>query len=82
MTARLWMVVQIIGFLAGAAGAVLFGQAVPPRWGFAAFLVSNLAWLAFARAHRLGWLQAMNWVYLVTSVLGLWNWWLGPLVLG
>ena len=77
-----WQFVQLLGFLAGAAGAIALGQSVPPGWGFGLFLVSNLVWLAFARHGGLRWLQAQQWVFLVTSVVGVWNWWLGPLVLG
>lgn len=78
----LWQLVQILGFLAGAGGAIALGQPVPPGWGFGLFLISNLCWLAYARRTTQGWLQAQQWVFLVTSLIGLWNWWLGPLVLG
>ena len=57
-------------------------QAVHPGAGFAAFLVSNVGWLAFSAGHRHWRMFAQQCVFLLTSVVGLWNWWLGPLVLG
>lgn len=67
----------------GAAGALVLGiPGVNPVWGFAAFLASNVGWLAFARANRHWGLFGQYLVFLVTSLVGVWNWWLGPLLLG
>ena len=66
----------------GMLGAALLASAVHPGLGFAAFLVSNLGWLAFSAGHRHWRMFAQQCVFLLTSVVGLWNWWLGPLVLG
>ena len=53
-----------------------------PGWGFGAFLVSNVAWLIASAWQRQWPLHAQQWVFLACSLLGLWNWWLGPLLLG
>lgn len=74
--------VQCLAFIACVAGALVLGQAVPPGWGFAFLLVGSFAWLHHAHSTGQRWLQAQQWVFVVTSVIGLWNWWLGPLVLG
>lgn len=66
----------------GMLGAALLASAVHPGLGFAAFLVSNLGWLAFSAGHRHWRMFAQQCVFLLTSLVGLWNWWLGPLVLG
>lgn len=66
----------------GILGAVLMAVRGSPALAFAAFMVSNLAWLAFARRRAHWGLFAQQGLFLVTSLLGLWNWWLGPLVLG
>ena len=73
---------SLIASLFGILGALLLAMPALPAWGFGAFLVSNVAWLMFARRHRFGLLQAQQWVLLACSLLGLWNWWLGPLLLG
>jgi hypothetical protein len=64
----------------GIAGAVLLATAVHPGLGFAAFLVSNVAGLAFTGRHRHWRLFAQQAVFLVTSLIGLWTWWLAPWV--
>lgn len=66
----------------GMLGAMLLATAYPPGLGFGAFLVSNVAWLAFSAGHRHWRMFAQQVVFLVTSLVGLWNWWLGPLLLG
>lgn len=75
-------VLEMVGAATGIAGAFCMALLATPVAGFAFFLVSNLAWLAFARAGRLWGLLAQQGLFLVSSLLGLWNWWLGPLVLG
>lgn len=66
----------------GMLGAMLLATAYPPGLGFGAFLVSNVAWLAFSASHRHWRMFAQQVVFLLTSIVGLWNWWLGPLLLG
>ena len=56
----------------------LLGQAL----AFALFLASNIAWLCFAHGRAHWGLFAQQCLFLLTSLLGLWNWWLGPLLLG
>ena len=63
-------------------GAALLASAVHPGLGFAAFLVSNIGWLTVSAWQRQWPLHVQQWVFLACSLLGLWNWWLGPLVLG
>lgn len=74
--------VETVGAVAGMAGALLLAMPAMPGWGFGAFLISNAAWLMFSARRRLWRMFAQQCVFLVSSVLGLWNWWLGPLVLG
>lgn len=73
---------QMLAALAGMLGAVLVALPGHTAWGFAAFLVSNLAWLVFSAAGRHAWLFVQQLVFLASSVLGLWNWWLAPLLRG
>lgn len=76
-------IVQWLAAAFGVAGALILAvPGVDPKWGFAAFLVSNLGWLAFGTKKRHWGLVAQQAVFLITSLIGLWNWWLGPLVLG
>ncbi len=65
----------------GIAGAMLLATAMHPGLGFAAFTVSNLAALVFFRRHRHWRMFAQQAVFLASSLIGLWNWWLGPLLL-
>lgn len=65
--------------LFGACGAlVLAVPGVNPAWGFAAFLVSNVLWGVFGTHQRHWGLLAQQTVFLITSLVGLWNWWLRP----
>lgn len=64
----------------GMLGALLLATAVAPALGFAAFLVSNVGWLAFGAAHGHWRLFAQQCVFLATSLVGLWTWWLAPLL--
>ena len=72
---------QYIAASFGITGALLLAMKVDPTWGFAAFLVSNVGWIAFSTARRHWGLLAQQVAFLLTSLLGLWNWWLGPLLL-
>lgn len=66
----------------GVLGALLLAMPTLPALGFAAFLVSNIAWLTVSAWQRQWPLHLQQWVFLGCSLLGLWNWWLGPLVQG
>lgn len=74
---------QYLAALFGAAGALLLAiPGVDPAWGFAAFLVSNVGWLCFAKQRGHWGLIGQQLVFLLTSLVGIWNWWLEPLLLG
>lgn len=76
-------VVEIIAAVFGIFGAVLLAiPHVHPVWGFAAFLASNLAAIAFNKRQGNRWILVQQRFFLLSSLAGLWNWWLGPLVLG
>lgn len=75
-------VVEIMGALFGIAGAFLLAMPAVPGWGFGAFLVSNVCWIVSSWGQQNWSLFAQQVVFLVASVVGLWNWWLGPLLLG
>ena len=73
---------ETVAAIFGMAGALAVAIPGWQGWGFAVFLVSNLGWLAFSAGHRHWKLFAQQLVFLVSSVLGLWNWWLAPLLKG
>lgn len=74
--------VEWLAALFGMTGAMLLATQFHPGWGFAAFLASNAAWINFSLQRRMRGLLLQQIVFALTSLLGLWNWWLGPLVLG
>lgn len=77
MTAHLFLA-ELVGAAMGFLGALLV--ALGPRraaLGFAFFVLSNLAWMAFAVGHRHWGLLAQQGGFLITSVLGCWVWWRG-----
>lgn len=76
------LAVSILGAIFGVLGALLLAMPALPGWGFGSFLVSNVAWLIASGCQRQWPLHAQQWVFLACSLLGLWNWWLGPLLLG
>jgi nicotinamide riboside transporter PnuC len=66
----------------GVAGALLLATNFHPAWGFVMYAVSNVGWIAFSLRRRLRALLAQQVVFMLTTLIGLWNWWLGPLLLG
>ena len=76
------LVVEIVAALFGVAGTFLLAMPTLPAWGFGAFLVSNICWLVSSWGRENWSLFAQQIVFLVGSLIGLWNWWLGPLLLG
>ena len=65
----------------GVVGALVLAiPAMHPAWGFASFLASNVVGIPFNRHQGHRWLLIRERCYFVFSVFGLWNWWLGPLV--
>ena len=63
------------GCVFGLLGAALLAMNSPESgYGFAAFLLSNLCWIAFAAVNRHRGLLLMQIGFLSTSVLGVWRW--------
>ena len=73
---------SVVAACFGMAGALLLAMPAKPGWGFGAFVVSNLAWLIVSAIKRQWPMHVQQWLFLVCSLIGLWNWWLGPLLLG
>lgn len=71
---------EIVGSLAGIGGAAMMAVQQPMAGGFALFLVSNVALLTFARRCGFRYLAAQQLAFMATSLVGLWNWWLAPLL--
>ncbi|MBF5006370.1 hypothetical protein ISG32_19145 [Diaphorobacter sp. NR2-3-3-1] len=63
-------------------GALLLALPAHFGWGFSAFVISNLGWLIVSAIKGQWPMHVQQWVFLICSLVGLWNWWLGPLVLG
>lgn len=75
--------VEILASLFGILGASLLAiPHVHPTWGFVAFLASNLAAIPFNKRQGNRWILLQQRFFLLSSLAGLWTWWLGPLVLG
>jgi len=74
------LIISTFASLFGVAGALLLALPSYPGWGFGAFLVSNIAWLTVSAWQRQWPLHVQQWVFLVTSLVGLWNWWLSALL--
>lgn len=63
------------GAWSGLVGAALLAShTVLSGYGFLAFLVSNVLWMAFAIRARFWGLLLMQVGFCVTSVIGLWRW--------
>lgn len=83
MRSLIFSTVQYIAAFFGIAGALVL--AVPrmdPALGFAAFLLSNIGWLIFSAQRRQWGLFTQQVAFLIISISGIWNWWLGPLLVG
>ena len=74
--------VETLAALFGMAGALAVAIPGAQGWGFALFLASNMGWLAFAAGHGHRKLFVQQLVFTACSLLGLWNWWLAPLLKG
>jgi hypothetical protein len=66
----------------GVLGALLLALPMPPALGFGSFLVSNGFWIAYSKRARLKGMFAQQLAFTATSLIGLWNWWIGPILLG
>ena len=73
---------SIIASVFGIAGALILAMPAKPGLGFGAFVISNLAWIFVSAIKRQWPLHVQQWIFLICSLIGLWNWWLGPLMLG
>ncbi|BEU96579.1 nicotinamide mononucleotide transporter [Acidovorax sp. DW039] len=74
--------ISSLASLFGMVGALLLALPSFPGLGFGAFVVSNVGWLTVSAWQRQWALHVQQWVFLFCSLLGLWNWWLGPALLG
>ena len=66
---------QYLGAATGMLGALLlaFNNAYS-KFGYAAYLVSNLAWVAFAVLTQVQGLLVMQAFFFITTLIGLWKW--------
>lgn len=66
---------QYLGSATGIIGALLLALNIESsRFGYVAYLVSNVAWLAFGWLFSVQGLVIMQSVFLVTTIIGLRNW--------
>ena len=72
MTFRFDRLVEINGAICGIIGSYLIAMNTPVgRYGFWAFLVSNIFWIVFALRKRHPWLLTQNLIFLGSSVIGI-----------
>ncbi len=63
------------GALFGIMGALLLAaKSSYSGWGFVAFLMSNILWMAYGFLKRAPGLTAMQMAFMITSFLGIINW--------
>lgn len=73
--------IEWMAALLGVIGALLLATNFHPAFGFAWFLASNAGWIVYAVQGRCFGMLAQQVLFTGTSLVGLWNWWLGPIVL-
>jgi hypothetical protein len=67
--------VEFAGALFGVIGTLLLAFKGPRAgWGFVAFLASNLCWMTFGWKEMHRWLVVQHFVFLGTSLVGIWVW--------
>ncbi len=73
---RPWMlVVEWTGSLVGASGALLLALNLPVSgYAWLLMLVSNGAWIVYAIANRIGSILFMQFIYTITSLVGIYRW--------
>ncbi|KVP17325.1 hypothetical protein [Burkholderia ubonensis] len=72
-------VIEWSGAILGLTGSLLLALNVDiSGYGFVAFLISNVCWLAFGIKNRAWGLVTMQAGYSVTSLMGLYNWFIKP----
>lgn len=74
------LLIETFAALAGVTGAVLVAIPGLTAWGFVAFLVSNIGWMRWSAGGGHWRMFAQQLVFLATSLLGLWNWLLSPIL--
>ena len=74
--------IDVLAAATGIVGAFLMATMAVPAMAFALFLASNSAWMTYGAKHRQWPLCTMQFIFSISSLLGLWNSWLGPLILG
>jgi hypothetical protein len=82
MAAEVGMTIDLLEISAsasGLAGATLLAlNGRRAGWGFAAFLASNIGWLAFAAAGGHWFMFAQQVGFTITSLIGIWRWLIVP----
>ena len=69
---------QYLGAASGMLGALLLAlNNSYSKFGYLAYLVSNVAWVAFAVLTQVQGLLVMQGFFFVTALIGLWKWFLG-----
>ena len=70
--------IEWVGCFTGLTGAGLLAinSAAISKWGFVAFLVSNFIWIGFGLSKKLYPLVVMQLGFTVTSVIGVFQWFL------
>lgn len=72
-------IVEWTGAILGMLGSLLLALNIAiSGWGFAAFLTSNICWLVFGIRNRAWGLVTMQLGYTVTSLTGIYNWFIKP----
>lgn len=68
--------IEWIGCITGLFGSILvaFNSATYSKWGFVAFLASNLLWIFFGLSKKLYPLVVMQMGFTVTSLIGITQW--------
>lgn len=79
MTAQLF--IELLAAAFGLLGTVLLAHKGPRAgWGFAAFLASNIGWLAFSWDNRHWFMFAQQVGFTLASLYGIWTWIVAPWV--
>lgn len=73
--------VEWTGAALGMLGSLLLALRIPPVFGFACYLASSILLFKMAKALGLRGLVVQQGFFIATALLGLWNWFFGPLTL-
>lgn len=73
------LILEWVGCATGILGALLVSlNNHRSKWGFVAYLLSNVCWLGFALITKSDGLVAMQVVFLGLSIVGIYNWFARP----